>query len=62
MIFEIYYIFNGAHLASAARALVVFLPRPEILHIFWAPRNKKSQIPEVVLVDFGPDGHPCTFY
>ena len=40
-------------------ALVVFLPRPEILHTFWALRNKKSQIPEVALVDFGPDGRPC---
>ena len=39
-------------------ALVVFLPRPEILHTFWAPRNKKSQIPEVALVDFGPDRRP----
>ena len=42
-------------------ALVVFLPRPEILHTFWVPRNKKSQIPEEALVDLGPDGLPCLF-
>ena len=41
-----------------AMALVVFLPRPEIWGIFWVPGNKKSQSPEVALVDFRPDGRP----
>ena len=44
-----------------AMALVVFLPRPEIWGIFWVPGNKKSQSPEVALVDFRPDGRPWIF-
>ena len=44
-----------------AMALVVFLPRPEIWGIFWVPGNKKSQSPEVALVDFRPDGRPCSY-
>ena len=36
-------------------ALVVYLPRPESQYVFWAPRNKNSQIPEVALVDFTLD-------
>ena len=43
-----------------AMALVVFLPRPEIWGIFWVPGNKKSQSPEVALVDFRPNGRPCS--
>ena len=44
-----------------AMALVVFLPRPEIWGIFWVPGNKKSQSPEVALVDFRPDGRSCQY-
>ena len=42
-----------------AMALVVFLPRPEVGAYFGHPVKKKSQIPEVALVDFSPDGRPC---
>ena len=41
-----------------AMALVVFFARPEIGVIFWVPGNKKSQGPEVALVDFRPNGRP----
>ena len=43
-----------------AMALVVFLPRPENQGKIWVPSNKKSQSPEVALVDFSPDGRPCS--
>ena len=36
-------------------ALVVFLPRPKIQYVFWAPCTKSSQIPVVTLVDFTID-------
>ena len=39
-------------------ALVVFLPRPENQGKIWVPSYKKSQSPEVALVDFSPDGRP----
>ena len=45
-----------------AMALVVFLPRPEIWGIFWVPGNKKSQSPEVALVDLSSDGRPALGY
>ena len=43
-----------------AMALVVFLPRPENQGKIWVPSNKKSQSPEVALVDFSTNGRPCT--
>ena len=42
-------------------ALVVFFPRPENQGKIWVPSNKKSQSPEVALVDFSPDGRPWTY-
>ena len=52
-----YSMYKGAHLASAM-ALVVFLTRPESKSTFWVPCNKKSQNPEVALVDLCSDGRP----
>ena len=66
MIFEIHYIFNGTHLASATMPWqwLFFASPPNSAHILGAPVTKslKSQKPEVALVDFGPDGRPCTCY
>ena len=45
-----------------AMALVVFLPRPENQGKIWVTSNKKSQSPEVALVDFSPDGRPCKYH
>ena len=46
---------QGRHSNQSQVAQVVFLPHPESQHIFWAPRNKNFQIPEVALVDFTPN-------
>ena len=55
-------IFKAAHLASATMPWHwVFFAPPENQGKIWVPSNKKSQSPEVALVDFGPDGRPCIF-
>ena len=55
--------YNGAHLASATVPWhwLFFLPRPENQGKIWVPSNKKSQSPEVALVDFSPNGRPCKY-
>ena len=52
--------YNGAHLASATVPWhwLFFCPAPKFGVYFGCLVKKKSQSPEVALVDFRPNGRP----
>ena len=52
-----HYYIQGRHSNQSHVLWPLFFAPPESQYIFWAPRNKNFQIPEVALVDFTPDWH-----